>query len=184
MKIIDLEPVDITRGVIRRLEKLGLIRAFSATPRSLGVKEGRCVAEKIYATGPRFGTHKLICVGKNETRIVLTTHPDNEDFIVINPGGHKFKPLYLIIGLDNPKNLARKASIGRLSWRDIKALRLRYDDPGICAFTMLKNTPHCEVTLPGPGQAPVFFVTEPNDLKMATVTLPGCRFRLCPAKKG
>lgn len=178
MKIIDLKPVDITQRIIRRLEKLGLIRAFSATPRSLRAKEGRCVADKVYATASRFGAHKLLCVGKNETLIALTTHPDNEDFIIINPGGHKFKPLYLIIGLGSSKNLIRKAGLGRLSGRDIKALRLRYDDPKTCAFTMLKNTPHCEVTLPGPGQAPVFFVTEPNDLEMASVTLPGYRFRL------
>ena len=178
MKIIDLTPVVVTPGIIRRLERLGLMRAFRATPRSLCVKEGSCVVDKVYATAPRFGTHKLICVGKNEPQIGLTTHPDNEDLIVINPGGYKFKPLYLIVGLDSAKNLARKAKLGRLSGRDILALRLRYDNPKTCAFTMLRNTPHCEVTLPGPGKAPVFFVTEPNGLKMASVLLPGCRLRI------
>ncbi|HAF96644.1 MAG: hypothetical protein A2X34_01765 [Elusimicrobia bacterium GWC2_51_8] len=178
MRIINLKPVAITPIVIRRLEKLGLVRAFRPTTRSLRVKEGGCVVDKVYATAPRFGTHKLVCVGKNETRIGLTAHPDNEDIIVINPGGYKFKPLYLIIGLDSPKNLARKARLGRLSGRDILALRLCYDDPKTCVFTILKNTPHCEVTLPGPGKAPVFFVTEPNRLKMASIVLPGYGFSM------
>jgi len=178
MKIIDLKPMDMTPAVMRRLEKLGLVRAFRPTPASLRVKEGGCVVDKVYATAARFGTHKLICVGTNETRIGLTTHPDNEDFIVINSGRHKFKPLYLVIGLDGPGGLERKAKTGRLSGRDVLALRLGYDDPETCAFTMLKNTPHCEVTLPGPGKAPVFFVTEPDDFKMASVMLPGCDLRI------
>jgi len=178
MKIIDLEPKVIAPAVLRRLEKLGLVRVFRPTPRSLRVRKGGCVVDKVYSTAPRFGTHKLICVGKNQTRIGLTTHPDNEDLILINPGRYKFKPLYLIIGLDSPENLARKAVAGRLGGSDILALRLNYDDPETCAFTMLKNTPHCEVTLPGPGRAPVFFVTEPAGLKMASVSLPGCRFRI------
>ena len=185
MKSIDLKPAVFTPAVMRRLEKLGLVRAFRPTPRSLHVREGSCVVDKVYSTAARFGTHKLICVGKNETRIGLTAHPDNEDLILINPGGYKFKPLYLILGLDSPKNLARKARLGLLGGRDLLALRLRYDDPKTCAFTILSNTPHCEVTLPGPGRAPVFFVTEPSDLKMSAVILPGCRFRILePGAKG
>jgi len=178
MEIIDLKPINITPRVISRLESLELVRFFRPTARSLRVKEGGCVVDKVYSTAPRFGTHKLICVGKNETQINLTTHPDNEDFIVINPDRHKFKPLYLVIGLDSPKNLARKAKLGSLSGRDVLALLVRYDDPKTCVFTMLKNTPHCEVTLPGPGKAPVFFVTEPNDFEMASVILPGYKFSM------
>lgn len=175
MKTLKLKPVTMTPAVLRRLEKRGLVAAFKPTPASLRVKEGDCVVDKVYSTAPRFGTHKLICIGKNETAIGLTTHPDNEDFFVINPGGHKFKPLFLIVGLDTPRNLEKKAKAGRLGGRDVMALRLRYDRPETCAFTMLKDTPHCEVTLPGKGKAPVFFVTEPNDFAMSSVVLPGYR---------
>ena len=171
MKILKLRPINITPLIISSLEHRGLVRAFRPTPKALRVGEGKCIVEKIYSTARRFGTHKLICVGKNETKITLTTHPDNEDFIVINPTGYKFKPLYLIIGLGAKKDLERKARAGQLKARDIMALRLKYNDPKICAFTMLKDTPHCEVTVPGSGKAPVFFVTEPSDFKMARVNL-------------
>jgi hypothetical protein len=173
MKTLRLKPITMTPAILRGLEKRGLVLAFKPTPGSLRVKEGGCVVDKVYSTAPRFGTHKLICVGKNETTIGLTTHPDNEDFFVINPGKHRFKPLFLIVGLDTPGNLARKAKAGRLTAEDVLALRLKYDDPATCAFTMLKDTPHCEVTLPGPGKAPVFFVTEPADFAMSRVPLPG-----------
>lgn len=171
MKILQLKPADVTPAILARLERRGSIRTFKPGKKALNVKEGKCVVEKIYSTAPRFGAHKLICVGKNETRIALTTHPDNEDFIVMNPTGHKFKPLYLIIGLDSRKNLERKARDGRLSARDMIALRLKYNDPKVSLFTMLKDTPHCEVTVPGKGAGPVFFVTEPADFRMAHVKL-------------
>lgn len=173
-----IKPIDITPKIAARLERRGLIRIFKPTRRALNVKEGKCVAEKIYSTEPPFGTHKLICVGKNETRLALTTHPDNEDFIVINPTNYKFKPLYLIIGLGSEKVLEQKARVGRLNKQDIIALRLKYNDPKVCAFTMLKNTPHCEVTVPGKGRAPVFFVTEPSNFEMEQVNLHKYQLRL------
>ncbi|MFA6321469.1 MAG: hypothetical protein WCY36_06415 [Candidatus Omnitrophota bacterium] len=162
-----------TQKVLAGLERRGLIQTFKPTARSLRVREGNCVVEKIYSTSPRFGTHKLICVGKNETNVALTTHPDNEDFFIINPVGCKFKPLYLIIGLGGQGAIEKKARLGQLREHDFLAICLKYNDPKVCAFTMLKNTPHCEVTLPGPGRAPVFFVTEPSRFKMDLVNL-GC----------
>lgn len=171
LSALKLKPVNATQKILAGLERRGLIRTFKPTARALRVGEGSCVVDKIYSTSPKFGTHKLICVGKNETKITLTTHPDNEDFFILNPAKYVFKPLYLIVGLIGRRELERKARLGRLAARDFIALRLKYNDPGTCAFTMLKNTPHCEVTLPGRGRAPVFFVTEPDDFKMCCIDL-------------
>ena len=171
MKILRLKPVNVTPAILSRFERSGLIRVFRPTKKALNARKEKCVVEKIYSTAPRFGTHKLICVGKNETKIVLTTHPDNEDFIIINSTDYKFKPLYLIIGLGSKKDLEQKARIGRLKKQDIVALHLKYNDPKTCAFTMFKNIPHCEVTIPGKSQCPVFFVTEPNNFEMRKVEL-------------
>jgi hypothetical protein len=177
-KTLGLKPVDISPAILRRLEKAGLVRPWRATPGSLRVPRGGCVVDKVYATHPRYGGHKLICVGKDQAEIELSAHPDAEDFIMLDPGGHKFKPLYLIVGLGSPAQLSKKARAGALSARDVLALRLRYNDPAVCAFTMLPHSPHCEVTAPGPGLAPVFFVTEPADFEMYAVPLPGHRLEL------
>ena len=178
MKILKLKPINITPKIAASLEHRGLIRLFKPTAKALRTGQGKCVVDKIYSTARRFGTHKLICVGKNETRITLTTHPDNEDFIVINPSNHKFKPLYLIIGLDETRNLERKAKAGKLDTRDFIALRLKYNDPKTSVFTMLKDTIHCEVTIAGKGTAPVFFVTEPSDFSMKRICLTDYQLRL------
>ena len=171
MKVLKLKLIDITPSILSFLERRELIRAFRPTHKALRVGEGECVVEKIYSTAPRFGTHKLICVGKNETKITLTTHPDNEDLILINPANYKFKPLYLVIGVGTKRELERKAVVGGLKTGDIMALCLKYNDPKTCAFTILKGAPHCEVTVPGRGIAPVFFVTEPSDFEMNNVNL-------------
>jgi hypothetical protein len=171
MKILNLQPINITSGILTSLERRGLVRAFRPTKKTLAVKSGKCVVEKIYSTQACFGTHKLICVGKNETKIKLTTHPDSEDLILINPGNYRFKPLYLILGLDKAKNLTRKSRLGLLKTSDFVVLRLKFNDPRTSFFTILKNAPHCEVTTPGKGMAPVFFVTEPCDLIMENICL-------------
>ena len=178
LSALKLKPVNVTSKILARLERRGLIMTFKPTARALRVGEGSCVVDKIYSTSPKLGTHKLICVGKNETKIILTTHPDNEDFFILNPAKYVFKPLYLIIGIIGRRELERKARLGRLAVRDFLSLRLKYNDPGTCAFTMLKNTPHCEITSAGRGRAPVFFVTEPNDFKMCCINLLGYQLRL------
>ena len=132
----------------------------------LNLKPGTDVVETIYTSAPRYGSHKLICVGKNITKIRLSSHPDNEEFIIINPCKRKFKPLFLIIGLEKHEALEKKAKSGRLTVKDIIALKLKYNDPETSFFIMMKSTPHWEATVPGKGPAPVFFVTEPAQLKM------------------
>ena len=178
MKRLKLKPINITPKVLAFLERRGFARAFRPTPRASRVGEGKCVVDKVYSTAPRFGTHKLICVGKNETRITLTTHPDSEDLILLDATDRKFKPLYLIIGLGTKKGLEQKARAGQLKERDIMAVRLKYNDPKVCAFTILKDAPHCEVTVPGRNRAHVFFVTEPADLTMAKLDLHGYQLEL------
>jgi len=175
---LKLKPVAVTQTIMAGLESRGLIRVFKPTARALRAKEGSCVVDKIYSTASRFGTHKLICVGKNETKITLTTHPDNVDFIIINPAKYKFKPLYLIIGLAKQKVLEKKARHRGMTKRDFLAICLKYNDPCTCVFTMLKNAPHYAVTLPGKGRGPAFFVTEPNNFKMACVDLHGYQLAL------
>lgn len=184
MKIIELKPVPVSPRILQLLDRKGLIRTFRPPAKVFGLKPGTGVVDVVYATHSRYGSHKLICVGKNETEIRLTTHPDNEEFFIINNTKKKFKPLYLIISLHRERELSRRAQDGRISSKDILALELKYNDCSLSLFTMLKGTPHCEVTIPGAQEAPVFFVTEPTNLTMKVVDLAGWKPRLRPQIKG
>ncbi len=180
MKTIALKPRKVTASILLQLEKCGVIKTFTPSPKVLKLKKGTDGAvETIYTTAPRYGTHKLICVGKNATDIVLTTHPDSEDFLIINTTAQRHKPLYLIVGLYKQKEFERRARKGLLGSKDILALELEYNS-ALSAFTMLKDTPHCEVTVPGKGMHPVFFVTEPSDFAMCCLELPDYKFILKP----
>lgn len=167
MKKLQLKPQKINEKIIRILEKKGLIKTLLPQKNFYNLKKNTDKVETIYSTSPQFGSHKLICVGKNITKIVLNTHSDNEDFLIINPTKYKFKPLYLIIGLHHYKVIEEKFRKDTITNEDILALELEYNNPILSFFTMLKGTPHCEVTSHNHnGKAPVFFVTEPTNLKM------------------
>ncbi|MBN2143739.1 MAG: hypothetical protein JW774_03850 [Candidatus Aureabacteria bacterium] len=171
MPELRLKPVMITSSILDRLEKKKLIRTFKPTSRVLQPTTTTGIVDLIYSSDPRYGSHKLICIGKNATRISLTTHPDNEEFLILNQSQHKFRPLFLIIGLNTKKELEQKAKRGKLSSRDFMALKLKYNDYKTSLFVMLKGTVHCEVTVPGKQKHPVFFVTEPANLNATKLNL-------------
>jgi len=98
---------------------------------------------------------------------MLNSHPHNEEFLIINNTALELKPLLMIIGLHKHKEIERKAKKGGLTSRDFLMLRLRYNDHRTSVFTMLKDTPHCEMSARGRGRASIFFVSEPTDLPMS-----------------
>jgi hypothetical protein len=48
--------------------------------------------------------------------------------------------------------------------KDFVALRVKFNDPEVSYFVMLKDTPHGEVTVDEPGIPASFYVTEPRDI--------------------
>ncbi len=178
MKTIRLKPVKATEKILTRLEKKSLIRTFKPTPKilKLGYRKKGGV-DTVYSSSPRFGSHKLICIRQDDfSEIALTYHDDNEEFLIINSTPLKFKPFYIVIGTHKRHEFERKARNKKLSEKDIVILKLRYNDPATSVFTMLKDTPHCQITRPGKGRPPIFFVTEPSALTGGIVRLPGYRF--------
>jgi hypothetical protein len=176
MKAIALKPIVGTQKVLDMLEKKGAIRCLKPSRK---LAEGKCKwnIETHYTTAPQFGTHKLMAVLKDSTQIALTTHPDNEDIILINNTGKKYKPLYLITALMAQKKFEAKARAGTLSVKDVVAVKLQYN-ASTSVFTVLKDIPHCEITGAGKGPDPVFFVTEPADFKMEMVAQAGYSYIL------
>ena len=179
MKTLILKPVTVTPEILSRLERRGLIRTLKPTAKVLRCRDKRGAVDKIYSSAPRFGAHKLICIRLHDlNRIKLTSHGDNEEFIIIDGDSRAFKPLYLVMGLHKHAVLEKKAENMELTERDFILLCMKYNDCRTSIFVMLKGTPHCEVSAPGTGKPPIFFVTEPSKLKIDRLKLHGYRLVL------
>jgi hypothetical protein len=178
MKTIALKPVKATKKLLEKLEKRGLITTLKFPKACVKSASSRGKVEQLYETAPRFGAQKLICVGKRDLEIRMSVHGDKEELLMINTTGMQFKPLFLIIALDKIGVFRKKIRNGTLGARDVMAVELRYNDPATSIFTMNGGVPHCEVTLPGRGQHPVFFVTEPVKLNYAEIPTPGMKLEL------
>lgn len=178
MKTILLAPVRATSALFDRLEQRGLIRMIKPTKKTLATRTRTGAVDAFYVTAPAYGTHTLISVGKRSTEIRLGSHPDNEEFILINTTRLRYKPLFLVLALDKRPAFMKKMRAGTLCANDLLAVELLFNDPLTCVFCMLKDTVHCEITLPGAGQHPVFFVSEPSRLKTNKLTSKRYAFRL------
>jgi len=160
---IALTPVEMTPEIMQKLEDNGLIIRLCPGHHVLNPARNETQDATIYASEPRFGPHKLIAVTINafEPRY-FGSHEDNEEFLLI--GDPATKPLYLIIATCKQADLDSKIQSRKLSADDFIALRVKYNDPEVSFFTMLKHAPHGEVTVDQKGQLPSFYVTEPRDL--------------------
>ncbi|MFH1398014.1 MAG: hypothetical protein ABIH27_05660 [Candidatus Omnitrophota bacterium] len=174
MNTLKLKPVNITYQILCFLEERQLIRTLRPTLKILQNHSAGGMVDTIYTSASEFGSHKLICIGlsANSTQIELNSHPDNEEFIIINNTFTKFKPLYMAIGLHKHNILEEKAKNKELTSNDIMLLRLKYNNTKTSIFTMLRDTPHCELTTKEEGTQPIFFVSEPSNLTMNYLKLP------------
>lgn len=174
---VSLTPQPLTKEELDFLEKRNLIYTLRPSA-SIAADIHADAVDTMYATDPMYGSHKLICVRKNATDIRLTTHPENEDVIFLAPVEEIVKPLFLIIALDAVDVFIKKVQGGTMTAADLRAYRIRYNDPYTAVFTIRKNVPHCEVTIPGDQAAPIFYVTEPTDMTMAYVPVGTISFVL------
>jgi hypothetical protein len=175
MKILKLRAVYPSEKILKRLEGRNLIRRLDPPKALLKSRAANGTVETIYTSAPRSGSHKLICVKLNSAIPKLNSHDDNEEFIIVNSNRLKLNPVYILIALDKHAALEKKARDNSLRTEDFVLLKMKYNDPPGCIFTMLKGTVHCEVTLKenaGAG-SPVFFVSEPSRLKMKMAWMNG-----------
>ena len=183
MKILNIPRRAADRRLFRSLERRGLIKTLTPSAKLLGSRSPDGCVDTVYVSAPRFGSHKLICVKPNSSQVKLNSHPDNEEFILIDSRPRRIgkkrgapprnRPLYLLMGLFSHEVTRKKAARGTLTAKDFLLVRMRFNDPATCVFTMLKGTPHCEIVFPGRGDGPVFFVSEPSGLPMNMLELPG-----------
>ena len=164
-KEIVLKPVKASLKLFEELEEKKLIRLLRPTKKTVNTKTKTGAVSRIYVSSEKYGSHALICVGKRSADIRLSYHDDNEDFILLNPLGLKLKKLYLILSLLKKNKFLKKFYSQKLENKDLISVELKFNDPLLSFFTMLKGSVHCEITDNSKGQHPVFFVSEPSRLK-------------------
>jgi hypothetical protein len=160
--MIELVAGNMTEEKMQFLEDRGKI--IRLTPDKFVLDPGRDKTEDkvIYESAEIYGPHKLIAVTVNQFRFSgFSTHEDNEEFILV--GDPASKPLYLAVSLCSKEELDQKIQQNKLSAKDFMALRVKYNDPAVSFFVMLKDVPHGEATIDIPGALPHFYVTEPRD---------------------
>jgi len=183
MRELTLKVRPVTEEAMSALEERGLLQRLLPSSGVLEAPERAVKVERIYTTDPQFGSHMLICVGFNKSKVELAIHPDNEDFILINEGREQ-KPLILVVGLHPEPEFQRLVSTGQLTADDIWALEMKFNDPRLGFFTMNGFTPHCEWTMPGPGPASVFFVTEPSALDIRPINMGDYTLKIAYSSPG
>jgi hypothetical protein len=173
-----LTPVRLSAGVLARLERRGLVRRLRPTRKIMMTRTATGAIEVLHRAPRHSGSHVLIGIGKRSTEPRLSCHDGGEEFILLNPTNLLFKQLYLIVALDRLPVFRKKCAAGKLTAADLLAIECVFNDPATCVFTMLPAAVHCEVTRPGPGQHPLFYVTEPAGLAQQRVTTPGYRISI------
>jgi hypothetical protein len=157
---IHLTPIEMTPQIMQELEDRGLIIRLCPGHHVLEPKENETLNKKLYSSAVEYGPHMLITVTVNWYELAaFGTHDENEEFILI--GKPDTKPLYLVISKCMRQELDAKISSRTLSADDFWAIQVKFNDPLVSFFTMLKNVPHGEMTTPGSGEPPSFYVTEP-----------------------
>ena len=162
---IKLKPVKPSIKVFNYLEKKGLISVLKPTDKAIKTRTKTGTVDVLYTSNKRFGSHRLMCIGKRTKKVQLCYHFDNEDFIFINPSNVDYQKLYLVFALDKIDVFGKKLSENLLSEKDFVAVEIVYNNPNLSFFTVLKKTVHCEIVEDENKQHPVFFVTESSNLK-------------------
>ena len=169
---IRLKPVVMTGPVMQSLEDRGLIIRLGPGRHRPAAPAGQNVDEPLYSSGEGYGPHKLIAVTINSDDLAdFGTHPENEEFLLL--GSPRCRPLFLVVALHRREELERIVRERRLAASDFLALRVRFNDPQVSFFVMLKHTPHGEASPAGRGGLPSFYVTESRDLPVERLALEG-----------
>lgn len=164
-KDLVLKPVEMTPAAMQMLEDKGLIIRLCPGHHELSPAPDETRVETLYASSPLYGAHQLITVTVNRfTPAAFGVHPDNEDVLLV--GDPQTKPMWFIFGLCKIAELQARIRDGKLCAEDFIVFRSKFNDPEVSFFTMLKDTPHGECTIDGPGKPPSFYVTEPDNLPL------------------
>lgn len=179
MKQIILKPVKASKSVFKLLEKNKLISTLKPTQKALNTRTKTGIVDILYTSRKNFGGHRLMCIGKRNTKVQLCFHKDNEDLIFVNPTNIGYRKLYLVFALDKIDKFAKKLKVEKLANSDFITVEIMYNSSNLSCFTILKGTVHCEITTSdNDKQHPVFFASESSNLKNNKIVHKNLQFSL------
>ncbi|MCJ7713730.1 hypothetical protein MUO66_04655 [Candidatus Bathyarchaeota archaeon] len=156
---IQLKSTRMSLSIMQMLEEKKKIIRLCPNHHELNPKDNSCLNKCLYASDKKYGPHMVIAVTVNWFEpLAFGTHDENEEFILV--GGPHIKPMWLIIAMCSEEDLKKKITNKSLVSDDFIAVLVKYNDPEVSFFTMLKHVPHGEVTTSGSEKPPSFYVTE------------------------
>jgi len=156
---IQLKSTKMSPSVMQMLEEKKKIIRLCPNHHELNPKANSCLNKCLYVSDKKYGPHMVITVTVNWFKpLAFGTHDENEEFILV--GDSNTKPMWLIISMCSEEDLKKKIANKSLLSDDFIALLVKYNDPKVSFFTMLKHVPHGEVTTLGSEKSPSFYVTE------------------------
>ena len=177
MKQIILKPVNSCVKVFNFLEKNKLIKTLKPTKKAITTRTKTGTVDILYTSRKTFGSHRLMCIGKRNTKVQLCYHKDSEDLLFLNPSNIDYKSLYLVFAVDKIDVFLKKLKNEKLTNADFVTIKIIYNDVNFSFFTILKNTVHCEITTENDRkQHPVFFVSESSNLKNNKIVHKNLKF--------
>jgi hypothetical protein len=159
------------------LERHNLVSRLLPPADTLEASEGEFKAKAMYKTDSQYGGHMLLFVSLNLLEGTLNYHPGNEEVFLVNRG-EETKPLIWVFALSRREDIEAKIAGGTLKSSDFAAYIIPFNDPNLSCFTIYAGTPHYEITVPGTGQNPYFWVGESAELPRVDIDLHGYQLRV------
>jgi hypothetical protein len=173
MKKLQLRAQRATAALLDDMEAKGLLRRLKASPAALAVKEGDQLVEVVELARDGFGPWQMLAVACNRTALDhLAAHSDIESWLYFSADPTS-KPLLYVVATCAADEFKKKAAAGTLAADDFIILEIRPNDPAAGFFTVPGGVLHDELTAPGPGVGPVFFVPESSRMTHVSVPLDG-----------
>jgi len=171
MKRIELRALRATPARMDELEAKGLLRRLRPSEAAVAVKEGEDLVETVERGQEKYGPWQMLSVACNRTRLeYLAAHSDIESWLYFSAAPSS-KPLLYVVATCPAEAFRDKAAQGTLTADDICVLEIMPNDPETSFFTVPGEVLHDELTFPGPGVAPVFFVPEASQMVHSRVSL-------------
>jgi hypothetical protein len=162
--------------LIAQMEAKGLLRRLKPSAAALAVKEGDQLVEVVELARDGFGPWQMLAVACNRTKLDhLAAHSDIESWLYFSADPAS-KPLLYVVATCPADEFRAKAAAGTLAADDFIALEIQPNDPEAGFFTVPGGVLHDELTYPGPGVGPVFFV--PESSRMTHLSVPLDRYAI------
>jgi hypothetical protein len=181
MRSIRLQAQRATPELMQELEQRGLLRRLVPSGEAVGVMEGRQVVERVELAAEGTGPWQMLVVACNRAKLTyLAAHGDAECWLFF--GAPDTKPLLYVVATCPLAEFREKAAAGTLTAADFVVLELRPNDPQTSYFTVPGGVLHDELTYPGPGAGPIFWVPEPSVMEHTRVELDGYEIQVLKAR--